>query len=178
MGMLLERLSCKPAAMALRPVLAGRIAAAMAKQEGEQLLARAHQVHRRIHSGSDQVAKRFVRGVWNPYRRQVAGPVQYRQLLRIAPVGLNPLSRLARDHRWRDHHALVPERSELAMNPVPTAARFVAEVELPVLRESLRHLGYIVCRVRNHSQKSHGAVPSIFCNADRDGLLVNIHPNK
>ena len=38
----------------------------MSKQEGEQLLARTHQVHRCIHSRSNQIAKRFVRGIWNP----------------------------------------------------------------------------------------------------------------
>src|SRR5277367_1628737 len=119
-----------------------------------------------------------MRGVWDPHRREVAGPVQDRQLLRIAPVGLDPLARLARDHRWRDHDALVSERSELAMDAVPTTTRFVAEVELPVLRESLRHLGYIVCRVRNNSQEPHGAVPPVFCNADRYGRLVHVHPNK
>ncbi len=131
----------------------------MPKQEGEQLLTRTHQVHRCIHAGSDQVTKRFVRSVWNPDGRQVAGTVQDRQLLRITPIGLDPLARLARDHRWRDHDALVPKRSELAMDAVPATARFVAEVELPVLRESLRHLGDIVCRVRNHSQEPYRAVP-------------------
>ena len=66
MGMLVKGLARQPTAMTLCPVLAGRIATAMSKQECEQLLARTHQVHRCIHSGSDQVAKRFVRGVRNP----------------------------------------------------------------------------------------------------------------
>ena len=80
MGLLLKGLTCKPGAMALCPVLTGRIAAAMPKQEGEQLLACTHQVHRCVHSGSDQIAQRFVCGVWNPHRRQVPGAVQNRQL--------------------------------------------------------------------------------------------------
>ncbi|XWK71500.1 hypothetical protein RBB82_12995 [Tunturiibacter lichenicola] len=104
--------------------------------------------------------------------------MQDRQLLRIAPVGLDPLARLARDHRRRDHNALVPKRSELAMDAVTTTTRFIAEVELPMLRASLGHNGYIVCRVRNHSQEPHRAVPPVFRNADLDDLLVDIHPNK
>jgi hypothetical protein len=53
MSVFLECLSREPAAMALRPVLAGRIATAMPEQKGEQLLARPHEVHRCIHPGSD-----------------------------------------------------------------------------------------------------------------------------
>jgi hypothetical protein len=34
--------------------------------------------------------------VANPYRRQVAGAVLHRKLLRIAPIGLDALARLAR----------------------------------------------------------------------------------
>ena len=81
MGVLLEGLPCKPAAMALCPVLPGRVAAAMPKQEGEQLLACTHQVRRCIHSGSDQIAKRLVSSVWNPDWCQVPRAVQDGQLL-------------------------------------------------------------------------------------------------
>jgi len=81
MGVLLEGLPCEPAAMALCPVLPGRVVAAMPEQEGEQLLTRSHQVHRCIHPGSDQIAKRLVSSVWNPDWRQVARAVQDRQLL-------------------------------------------------------------------------------------------------
>ena len=95
--LLLEDLSCKPASMPLRPVLANRIGPAMPQQEGEQLLASAHQVHRRIHSRSHQIAKGFMCGVWNPDGRQVASAMEDRQLLRVAPVGLDPLAWLARN---------------------------------------------------------------------------------
>jgi hypothetical protein len=53
----------------------------MAEQEGKQLLPRTHEMHRRIHACSDEVAKRFVRGVWNPHRRQISRAVQDRELL-------------------------------------------------------------------------------------------------
>ena len=63
----------------------------MTQQEGEQLLAGPHQVHGCIDSCPDQVAKRFVCGVWNPHRRQIPGPVENGQLLGVTPVGLDPL---------------------------------------------------------------------------------------
>jgi hypothetical protein len=62
--------------MALRPVITGRIAAAMPQQEGEQLLPSPHQVHGCADSCPDQISKRFVCGVWNPHWRQVTRAVQ------------------------------------------------------------------------------------------------------
>ena len=71
----MKGLAHEPTAMTLRPVLAARIAMAMAEQKSQQLLARTHQVHRCVHSRSKEIAKRFMRGVWDAHRRQVAGPV-------------------------------------------------------------------------------------------------------
>lgn len=101
----------------------------------------------------DQVAQRFMRGVRNPDGRQVSGAVQNGQLLRVAPVGLNSLAGLARDQRRRNHHASVAERGELAMDAVPAAARFVAEVELPMLCKSLGHLRNSLGCVRDYAEE-------------------------
>ena len=83
MNLLLKRLSSQPGTMALRPVLAGRIGAAMPQEEGEQLLASPHQVHGCIYTRTNQIAKSFVRSVRHPHSRQVAGSMQDRQLLRV-----------------------------------------------------------------------------------------------
>src|SRR5712671_4654069 len=123
--------------MTLRPVVTGRVAAAMPQQEGEQLLPSPHQVHGCVDSCSDQISKRFVCGVWNPHWRQVPRPVQNRQLLRIASVGLDPFARLARDHGRRGHGTLVPEAGELAVDAIATAACLVAEVKLTMPGELL-----------------------------------------
>jgi hypothetical protein len=64
--------------------------------------------------------------------------MQDRQLLRVAPIGLDPLARLVRDHRRRRNNTLVPEARELAMDVVATAACLIAEVELTVPCELLR----------------------------------------
>jgi hypothetical protein len=66
--------------------------------------------------------------------------MENRQLLRVAPVGLDPLSWLARDHRGCGDGALVPEPCQLAMDAISTTARFVAEVQLTMSRKLLHHL--------------------------------------
>jgi hypothetical protein len=75
MRRLVKRLTCQPATVTLCPMLAGRIAAAMAKKESEQLLSRTHEVHGCIDSRSDQIPQCFMCGVWNPYRCQVSRAV-------------------------------------------------------------------------------------------------------
>ena len=67
----------------------------MPQQESKQLLTSTHQVHGRIHSRTNKVTEGFVCGVWDPHRRQVTGAVQDCQLLRVAPIGLDPLAWLA-----------------------------------------------------------------------------------
>ena len=87
MRRLLEGLSSEPATVPPSPVFAGLVGAAMPQQEREQLLACPHQLQRGVGPGAHQVANRLVHLVGDPNRRQVAGAMQDRQLLRVAPVG-------------------------------------------------------------------------------------------
>jgi hypothetical protein len=44
-----------------------------------------------------QVAHRLVRGIWNPYRRQLSRPMQSRQTGRVQPIALDAIARTSRD---------------------------------------------------------------------------------
>ena len=143
-----------------------------------QLLASPHQVHGCIHTRTNQIAKSFVRTIRHPHSRQVAGSVQDRQLLRVPPVGLDPLTWLARNERGRRHRATMAQRCELAVDVVPATAGLVAEVELTVLREPLGHLRDVVRLVGDDANEPHRAVPPVFGYADRDGLLMDVHAYK
>jgi hypothetical protein len=135
-------------------------------------------MHRCIHPGSNQIPQRFVRGVWNPDRRQVAGSVEDRQLLRIAPVSLDPLAGLVWNHRRRGHDTLVSQGCELAVYPIPTTARFIAEIKLAMPSKLLRHLGHGLRRVRNHTDEPHWPTSPIFCNANGYGRFMNVHADE
>jgi len=104
--------------------------------------------------------------------------MQDRQLLRIAPIGLDPLAWLAWNHRRRGDGTLVSQTGELAINPVPAAARFITEVKLTVPCKLLRHLGQGFRRVRNHADEPNRTAPPVFCNANGNGRFVNVHADK
>src|SRR5260370_811047 len=86
MHRLLELETREPAAMQLGP---GRppVMAALAQQKARELLARPAQCMHRIETGAHQGTHRFVPGIWNPYRCQLAGPLQPPQTCGIPPTG-------------------------------------------------------------------------------------------
>jgi hypothetical protein len=129
MRLLIEGLTGKPGAVPLRPMLAGLIDSAMPQQEGQQLLARPHELHRGIQPCPRQIAHGFVRLIWNPDAGEVAGSMQHRELLGIPAVCLDALARLARDHRGGHNGAAMAEIGEMAIDAVPTAPRLVAELQ-------------------------------------------------
>ena len=167
MNLLLKGLTCHSGSMALRPMLAGRIRATMSQKEGEQLLPSPHQVHGCIHSRADQIAQRFMRRVRHPHPGQVSGSVQDRQLLPIAPIGLDPLPWLAWNERSRGNCATVAQRCELAIDVLPATASLIAEVELAMLGKPLGHLRDVVRLVRDDANEPHWAVPPVFGYRDQ-----------
>jgi hypothetical protein len=70
------------------------------------------------------------------------------------------------------------EPCQLTVNAVPATACFIAEVELTMLDELLRHLGYRIRRVRDHTDEPHWAASAVFCNANGDGRLVDVHADE
>src|SRR5208282_1238761 len=49
----------------------------------------------------------------------------------VALVVLLPVATFARDHRWRDHHAILTQPGEGAVNTVAAGTSFVAELQWP-----------------------------------------------
>src|SRR5208282_3857684 len=52
----------------------------------------------------------------------------------VALVVLLPVATFARDHRWRDHHAILTQPGEGAVNTVAAGTSFVAELQWPAAR--------------------------------------------
>ena len=61
--------------------------------------------------------RRFMGWVWHPDRRQLTRPVQFGQVNRVPPVGLNPFAGLPRNQRGSPH-AFVCRFAQLALNAV------------------------------------------------------------
>ena len=73
LGRMREDQFAQPAPIRLRPMAIGRVQA-VAEQEAQEMLARLTQVAHRLRSQSHQIPHRLVRFVWDPHRRQLAGP--------------------------------------------------------------------------------------------------------
>ena len=63
----------------------------------------------------------------NPDRRQFTGPVQLGEVDRIPPVGLDPVTGLARDQRRSDDDTSVPCRGQLPLDAIAAGSGLVAE---------------------------------------------------
>ena len=50
--------------------------------------------------GSNQIAHRFMTGIGDPDRGELAGAVQFGQHDSVAPIGLDPVAGFDRDQRW------------------------------------------------------------------------------
>ena len=86
----------------------------------------AQAAHRRLTCTND-VADRFMGLIRNPDRGQFTGAMQLGEVDRISPVGLDPISRLARDQRWSHDDALMPGEGQLALNPIAARSGLIAE---------------------------------------------------
>jgi len=56
----------------------------------------------RRQTGAHKIADRLMSRIRNPDRGQFAGPMQLGQVDRVATIGLDPISRFARDQRRSD----------------------------------------------------------------------------
>ena len=70
---MVELLARQPAAMRHCPVLAAIKDTAVPQQEGQQLLAFASEILGGRLAGANQIAHRFMGGIWHPYRGQLTG---------------------------------------------------------------------------------------------------------
>lgn len=69
----------------------------------------------------------------------LAGAQQLGERNRVAPVGLDPLARPARDQRRRDYCAIMAERGDQPIEPVTRRTRLVAKLHATVLLSQAPH---------------------------------------
>ena len=124
--------------MRQRPVAAATVNPAVPEEEGKQAAdAFAEDRPRRLASAR-KIAHRLMGRVRHPHSSQFAGPMQTRQRDRIPTVRLDPFTRSFRDQRRSNHHAVMPERLHLAIEPVSRRPGFEADMQpLVSVRQSL-----------------------------------------
>ena len=103
-----------------------RAASTLAQQERAQPMACPKLVLLRSLSRPDEVAERFVFGIWHPHRRQGAGAGAPSELERIPTVGLHAIPGLHEHERRGDDVAVHPEAEQLPVQPGAGWAGLVA----------------------------------------------------
>src|SRR4029077_18861722 len=102
-----------------RPGGLAAVAPAVTQHQRLELLACLEPRPHRIDPCPAQVPDRLVALVRDAYRHEFAGAGQAGEVQCIAPVGLDPLARAARDLRGRHHLATIAQRAQLARQGVP-----------------------------------------------------------
>jgi hypothetical protein len=122
----LELLAADPGPELQRPVLAVVEGAAVPQQELPEPVARRGEVLAHVVASPHQVAHRLL--VLGGHRDggELAGPVEPRELARIAPVGLDAVAGPDRNERRRDDLAGDAHRRELPIDLVPARPGLVA----------------------------------------------------
>jgi hypothetical protein len=110
-------------------VAAAAVNPTVTQQERKQLLALSPKIVPRRLTAARKVPDRLMSRVGRPNSRKLTRPMQTRQSDRIPTVGLDPLARSFRDQRRSNHHAVMPERLHLAIEPVSRRPGFEADMQ-------------------------------------------------
>jgi len=101
-------------------------AAALAAGDAELLTGLA-QIADRRKTCAYEIADCLMSLIGNPDSGQFPSAMQLGQVERIPPVGLDPISRLARNQRRSHDDALMPGEGQLPLNPIAAWSGFIAE---------------------------------------------------
>src|SRR6202041_1707103 len=98
-----------------------------------------------------------MRRIGPPDGGQFTGAMQLGEVDRIASVGFDPITWLARDQRRSDHGTFVPDRAQMALDAIAARSGFVAKSQRSVFTGQL------------HTQRLQGrgraSSCSTMCNA-------------
>jgi len=154
-----------------RPGGLAAVALAVTQHQRLELLACLEPRPHRIDPRAAQVPDRLVALVRDRDRHEFACGCQACEVERIAPVGLDPLARPARDPRWRHHLAAVAETCQLARQCVTARTPLVHHAQTvrgAQLTEGLRQLR----KPRTHA--THESRRSATGLGHRDGRRLGV----
>ncbi len=111
---------------------------AMAQQESRELLTGLAQVANGRQTRTHEIADRLMSRIGNPDGGQFTRPMQLGQIDRIAPIRLDPISRLARDQRRSHDDAAMSGEGQPPLNPTAARSGLITEPKLAPGARQLR----------------------------------------
>ncbi len=177
MRRLLESQSRQPSTMHQRPRWP-MVVMAMAQQESRELLTGLAQVANGRQTRTHEIADRLMSRIGNPDGGQFTRPMQLGQIDRIAPIRLDPISRLARDQRRSHDDAAMSRRGSTAVESHSrkvrphnrTEARSRRATASPPERSR-------PSAVRDLAVLAHLLAPARLGKRDRNRVLMNVKAN-
>src|SRR5450755_117979 len=103
------------------------VVTAMTQEKARELLTGLAQIADRHKTCAYEIADCLMSLIGNPDSGQFPSAMQLGQVERIPPVGLDPISRLARNQRRSHDDALMPGEGQLPLNPIAAWSGFIAE---------------------------------------------------
>ena len=148
---------------------------AMAQEKGGELLTGLTQTADRRKTCAHEIADCLMTRIRNPDRGQLTRPMQLGEIDRVPPVGLDPISRLARDQRRSNDDALVPGEGQLALNPIAARSGLIAEPKhAPGTRQLRRQSLQSRRRVGDLAILAHLSSLARLGQRHGDRVLVNV----
>ena len=106
----------------------------MSQQKFRQTVARAEQVGADVLAAAQQVADRFLLVGRHMDRRQRAGPIEDRELARVAPIGRDAVARSTRDERRGNDLTGEARGGQRPLQLEATRAGLIAAPDAPLSR--------------------------------------------
>ena len=103
------------------------VVTAMTQEKARELLTGLAQTADGRKTRAYEIADRLMSLIGNPHSGQFIGAMQLGELDRIPAVGLDPISRFARDQRRSHHDALMPGERQLPLNAIAARAGLITE---------------------------------------------------
>ena len=151
------------------------VVTAMTQEEAGELLAGLTQAANGGQTSAREIADRLMSRIRNPDSGQFTGTMQLGRVNRVPAVGLDPVSRFARDQRRSHDDAFMPGEGQLSLNPIAARSSLIAEPKLaPDARQLRRQSLHSRRRVRDLAIFAHIVPDARFGKRHCDRVLVHV----
>ncbi len=159
------------------PTALAGVAVAQAQQKAFQAVARPALLFHGRSAGADQVAHGFILLVGYVDAGQFPGPIKARQLIGIAPVGLDAIGSLLGDQRRGNHLTVNALAAQVPANDEAARTSFVDQTQLHVVLGEL--FAQFIDGIQGAADDAVAADFSGVLGRDgyRDGFFVDVQAN-
>lgn len=130
-------------------------------------------------AGPTEIAERFILDRRHVDTGQIAGPEQPREVHGVASIGLDLVTRLLGNQRWRDDLTAEPLARQVTRQPLTARAGFVREHQLGCLRVQATNQFVEVGLPGSDGPDEHGRIGALAQGVrDGDRIFVDVETDE